>query len=367
MNNDRWNADGKLPASLLRPPVFESVNEYPVFRAGMDYRRALGEMEKHGGILVKGSFPTALKFYSWLKNRIAAANPARDFLSSRKTKQTASEKTRKILVRVNSHQIDLEKAPPIPWLRSFYPENHDFLIPLPDLLGMNGAWQWYEKGISYPAIPWKLHPFYGVYFPVRTGHLTMFDEWLAQKGKSFRSASDIGTGCGILGFIMASRGIGKIYGTDINPNAVYSTGMEIERLGLQDRFEIEQASFFGSAGRVNELAVFNPPWIPGKGSSITDTGIYYDRTFFDTFFSEAEKMLAPGATLVLIFSNFAIEAGITAINPVEKALGQSRCFLLAEKITAKAREKPAVPPKGWMDRIRENEKIELWVLQRANR
>jgi hypothetical protein len=366
MTESKWDPDGILPDNLLRPPILEPGG-YPVFQAGMDYRQTRRKMEKGRGILVKGSFPTALAFYSWVKNRIGAENPVHDFASSRKAKKIISEGTGKILVRVTNHRIDLEKAPPVPWLGSFYPGNNDFLISLPDLLGMNGAWQWYEKGIRYPWIEGKLHPFYGVYFPVRTTHLELFDNWLARNRKDFHTATDAGTGCGILGFIMASRGIEKIHGTDTNPNAAFSTGREIERRGLQQRFEVEQAPFFGSAGHVGGLAVFNPPWIPGTQYSLTDTGIYYGPGFYDLFLSEAEKKLVPGATLVIIFSNFAIEAGLTESNPVENTFGRSDEFSVTEKITARAREKVASRPGNWIDRIREREMIELWVLKRMDR
>jgi hypothetical protein len=366
INSKQRDPDSKLPDNLLKPPIIEP-GEYPVFMAGMDYRQARKTMEKGSGILVKGSFATALKFYSWVKSRIIAENPVRDFVSSGKTKKILRESTGKILVRVTRHRIDLEKAPPLPWLGNFYPDDKDFLISLSDLLGMNGAWQWYEKGISYPWIPGRLHPFYGVYFPVRTAHLDLFDRWLARKGKYYATATDMGTGCGILGFIMATRGIEKIHGTDTNPNAVYSTAKEIERRELQHRFMIEQAPFFGSSNQVDGLAVFNPPWIPGTQNSITDTGIYYDPHLFDQLLYEAETKLVPGATMVIIFSNFAIEAGITVINPVEETLGRSKKFTIAEKITAKAREKVSGRPEDWLERIREKEMVELWILKRLNK
>jgi methylase of polypeptide subunit release factors len=74
----------------------------------------------------------------------------------------------------------------------------------------------------------------------------MFDKWLGRNRGMFSSATDIGTGCGILSFLMAKHGIEKIHATDINPNAVYSTRKEIERLKLTGKIIIEQLPLFGS-------------------------------------------------------------------------------------------------------------------------
>ncbi len=354
-----------LPADFIKPAIIQAEDDCDVFRAGMDYRKALKRLEKSKGLVVEGSYSTALAFYSWLKKKITTAHPVHDYRSSRTARRIVSEKTGKILVRVKDHVPALEKAPNIPWLHTFYPDDNNFLISLPDLLGMNGAWQWFDKGVSYPVLPRKLHPFYGVYFPSRTSHLAVFDKWLNLNGERFPKGTDIGTGCGILSFMMAGHGIEKIYATDINPNAVYSTRMETGRLNLSNRIGIEQASFFGTLRDVSGLVVLNPPWIPGKPSGITDAGIYYHESFFNRFFSEAEKKLLPGTTLAIIFSSFAIEAGITDHNPVERALSQTGNFITEEKITADVREKIPHKSKNWLNRIREKEKTELWILRRT--
>jgi hypothetical protein len=360
------NQSGDFPAkNLLKPEIYQDDNNMPVFGGGMNYRQTLKNIESGCGIKVQGSYPTAIAFYSWLKNRIIAENPVKDYISSRNTKEIISGKTGKIFLKVSRHKIELEKSPEIPWLRIFYQEHNDFLISLPDILGMNGSWQWYDKGISYPVFPKKLHPWYGVYFPTRTGHLGMFDRWLEKNRGKFTSAVDVGTGCGILSFLMAKHGICDIYGTDINPNAVYSTSLEIIRLGFEKCIRIEQGSFFGSMKEAGGLTVFNPPWIPGKCNSLTDKGIYYEGDFFDTFFSEAEKKLVPGATLVIIFSSFAVEAGLTDRNPVEDAVSQNSNFILEDKITENVRERTNKNSKDWLNRIREREEIELWIIKRV--
>jgi hypothetical protein len=65
----------------------------------------------------------------------------------------------------------------------------------------------------------------------------------------------------------------------------------------------------------------------------------------------------------MIFSNFAIEAGITDRNPIEMEISSGTDFLLEEKITAKVIERSS-GKKSWINTIRQREKTELWILKR---
>ena len=356
--------DAKIPGDLLKPEIFEPDKNSGTFSAGMNYSRALKELESGSTLTVRGSYATAISLYSWLKNRISSKHPVYDHISSRKARRVLNETASKILAGIKGHRIDLQRAPEIPWLKEFYPDNQDFLIPLPELLGMNGAWQWYKNGVTYPVHGQRLHPFYGVYFPARTEHLVMFDNWLSDNTGKFSSGLDIGTGCGILAIIMAKHGIENIHATDINPNAVYSSSLEFARLKTVKQISVEKASLFGSPREVRGLVVINPPWIPGECLNMMDRGIYYEKGFFENFFSEAGKRMAPGSTLAIIFSNFAIEAGIAEFNPVEKITGLTNSFILKEKITGKVTERTGNLSRSWVNPIREKEETELWILQK---
>jgi hypothetical protein len=353
-----------LPDDLEKPVLYDAGLNLPVFTAGNDYRLALKKLEQGGGLIVEGSYSTAIAFYSWLKKQVTLKYPVTGYLSSRKSKEILFEKTNRILIRVTAHSPELARAPEIRWLKSFYPGTPDFLISLPDFLGMNGAWQWHIKGVNYKDVGIVLHPFYGVYFPTRSGHLELFDRWFINNGEEFGFAADIGTGSGILSFIMARHGIGKIHATDINPNAVYSATKDASRLNLSDIIHFEQQSFFGSLREVSGLTVFNPPWIPGRQMNVIDRGIYYEPGFFENFFQQAAAVISPGSVLAIIFSSFAIEAGITGNHPVEEEL-LNRNFVLKEKITGEVAERTATRSKDWLNEIRKKEKTELWILGRV--
>lgn len=359
------NLPAGITTSLLKPIIYGEESNPASFTAGMNFNETLKVLKSGNQVVANGSFATALTFYSWVRKRINLKHPVSDHTSSRRNKKLLNEYTSRILVRVINHRVDLSHAPDNPWLKEFYPDNSYFLMSLPDFLGMNGARQWYEKGIAYSVLEESIHPFYGVYFPTRTEHINLFSNWLSTSKNEFGCAVDIGTGCGILSLLMAKCGIRDIYATDINPNAVYSTIMEANRHRYGNIIRAEQASLFGSIKKFRGLTVFNPPWIPGKCNNFMDRSIYYEKGFFENFIREADLRMQPDSKLAIIFSNFAIEAGITDINPVEEIAVMNKNFIIEDKITGKVTERSREGKKSWVNRIRENEVTELWILKKT--
>jgi tRNA G37 N-methylase Trm5 len=230
---------------------------------------------------------------------------------------------------------------------------------------MNGARQWYEKGILFPGLNHKLHPFYGTYFPTRTEHLELFEKWLSGK-KDFKIAMDMGTGCGVLTFYMMKHGIKNIISTDINPNALYSLEQDLERTGMQAHVKLMQTSFFDGLNNTQpDLVVFNPPWIPLETHTSIDKAMYYPPGFFEEFFRQAYEKTSGTCRLVILFSTFAHSAGISEEHPVEKELQTGNRFSLIDKFTTNIHQK-ASPRKDWLSQIRMHEEAELWVLRKTN-
>ncbi len=359
----------EIPGHLLRPEIMTECRNYAIFRAGMRYNRTLKDLEAGKYIIAEGSFATALSLYSWIKKKTGHEYPVYDHSSSRANRRIFSERSGRILIRVKDHNPVLDKAPSIPWLKSFYRRSQEFMISLPDLLGMNGAWQWYSKGVKYQVLNHKLHPFYGVYFPTRTTHLMMLDDWLARNMKGFGLVADIGTGCGVLGFMAVKHGARAVYATDINPNAIYSTSMDAYKTGLGKRINSIHGSFFGAAKDMksadNGLVLFNPPWIPGKCNTLIDKGIYYEDGFFDEFFELAAEKVRPGSFIAVIFSDYAIVAGVAKRNPVEEAVKANHNFVVVDKLTKKVQEKTGKLSRSWINSIRENETTELLIIKRS--
>ena len=351
-----------IPGNLTKPEMFNACGPFQRVLPGTKFSNIFNSLKNGEHLCLEGTFGFALTFYSWLKKQNQLKIPVKDYQSSRKNLDQFRSLTSNLMVRIHDHKATLEKAPEIPWLKDFYPEKKEFLIRFSDFLGMNGAWQWFSKGIKFPVLDQKVHPFYGVYFPTRHEHLLLFDNWLA-KNTGFSKALDIGTGCGVLALMMLKHGIPFVHATDINPNAVYSATLEFEKRGLQSKTLIEQAPFTGSyeaGGR--DLIVFNPPWIPAQVATELDQATYYEPGFFDQFFAQVQKIMNPETTLAILFSDFAKVAGITNEHPIENEIQNKSRFVLTQKLQVPVRQKPSVR-KNWLAEIRQHESVELWMLK----
>ncbi len=356
-----------LPSDIIKPVIRPPGDWHADVKPGTPFRDILKLVNRRQDICITGTYGFAMSFYAWLKKYIATRYPVHDYLSSRRNRGALFERQSRIWIRFKNRHPELSNSPENPWLAEFYPENDDFLMTFSDYLGMNGARQWFEKGIQYPVVSHRVHPFYGTYFPSRYDHLALFDRWLSDN-KDYARAVDIGCGCGILSLVMLKHGIRKIHATDINPNAVYSFQQDIKgHLNKKaDSIFIEKANLLGSfAPQASDLIVFNPPWIPGPAEKTLDLATYYDAGFFDRFFFKMVAACPTGTDMLLLFSNFAIVAGLTSEHPISKALNKhnSQFQLNAfhkEKLTQKPSKK-----EGWLWTLREKEEIELYLIKRV--
>ncbi len=313
---------------------------------------------------ISGSYSSALSLYSRLKKTVRKEYPVRCYKSSRINREKFRAAASKLLVEIKEGKPVLEKFPEIPWINDFYPGIEKFCLSFPDLLGINGAWQWYRKGVKYDVLNHSVHPFYGVYFPTRTEHLFMFDRWLSENKGRFGSAIDVGSGSGVLSFIMAKHGIKEILATDINPNSIFSINDNLKRLELSADIKAEKANLLDVDNASAGLVVFNPPWIPGNPLNEIDKGIYFENGFFENFFDSVYNKTGKSTLVAVFFSNFARLTGLLKYNPVETELNKSNRFSLVEKRESKVSMPSPGNKNRWLRGIRKKEKTELWVLQK---
>ncbi|MGM0572184.1 MAG: methyltransferase [Bacteroidota bacterium] len=359
--------DISLPDNLIRPSVTTIGDHMAFFSPGTPFDKIYRLLKNQQDVCLTGSWGFAMAVYSWLKKQVSKQIHIQDYASSRQHQQTLHTLQSHLWVKVSTQGADLDKAPANPWLHLFYPGKDVFFITMTDLLGLNGARQWFEKGIQYPVLSHKIHPFYGVYFPTRYDHLYLFDDWLREKKSTCLQAIDIGCGCGVLSFILMKHGISPIHATDINPNAVYGLNHELLHLnGISSEFiHVKEADFAGDIQpAANDLVVFNPPWIPEPPKKSLDTACYFQNGFFERFFDHMYKACAPGTTIILIFSNFSLASGITDVHPLIYALNKyTNTFQLVSKHTKPVTQKVA-KRKSWLQTVREKEEVELYVIRK---
>lgn len=356
----------RLPADIIKPYIRQSNSRCKTVKPGMQFRDIYRLLNQKKDVCLEGTYGFAMSFYSWLKKQLLQRYPVNDYLSSRRYRGKLIEYQSHIWTTIRNHRSTLKKAPENQWLQGFFAGKDEFIMTFSDFLGMNGAWQWYESGVQYPVIGHLIHPFYGTYFPSRYDHLLLFDRWLSEN-KKFRNAVDIGTGCGILTLILHKHGIKNIHATDINPNAIYSVKQELRRLGKRtfENVTLEQADLSGSyVIEADDLVVFNPPWVPGDAEKTMDLATYYEQGFFERFFIAMASKCPPGATVLLLFSDFAICAGLTDRHPIREMLNKyDDAFQLLNYHREKVKQPPA-KRKNWLEAIREKEETELFVIRK---
>jgi hypothetical protein len=146
------------------------------------------------------------------------------------------------------------------------------LVPLRDLLGVVGAYEWRKKGVEIAALQGaRIHAHYGVFSPVRGEYLDLVAR-AAIPAAGLEQAWDIGTGTGVLAALLLKRGVKSVVASDMSERALACADENLQRLGLAAKVQLQRTDLFPE-GRCG-LIVCNPPWLPGKAASLLDQAIY---------------------------------------------------------------------------------------------
>jgi hypothetical protein len=346
--------------SILRPePIFRTghVSKVKRRRDRLWVVEALMEGEP---LIIGDTYSTGLSILSDLKQCIRERYREESYAGERDFRSAYQEASQRLLAPIVRNDLALKKAPKIGWLKELYPDESEFLLPFPQVQGLNSSWQWYSKGIQIPVIQHRLHPYYGTYFPTRFGHLELLALWLERYSGSLGKSIDVGTGSGVISFQLFERGFSDILATDINPNAIKSVQGDLDRHGVRG-VQAECADLLGSHATGADLIVFNPPWIPGETKNALDKAIYYPPGLFDRFFDAAAAAVHSDGRVVVLFSSLSQNEGMSATHPVRQELSGSGRFIAIQHLQRKA-----TPPSKKTKRRkshRQNEKVELWELK----
>jgi len=344
---------------INKPLPFFPEKELITYNSKSDLGESLNVLTRGDQLLVEDLYSDGLYLLHRLQGALKKKFPGKSFEEQRNYRKEYQKFSQNILLEVINHELVVKKAPSIGWLEKLYPENESFLLPFPQIQGLNSSWQWYSKGVAIPGLRNKIYPYYGTYFPTRFEHLSLFDNWLKRYEGTKKAAFDIGVGSGILSLQLIKHGFQMVFGTDTNPNAIYGLNEAWEGTKTSRKIELEYASLFGKRTKPVELIVFNPPWLPaGQELEGQDEAIYYNDSLFPKFFEEAYKRLLPGGKIVLLFSNLGKLTHPEFLHPIELELEQGGRFhkeLFLQKKVKLASDKTK-RDQHW----RKEEKVELW-------
>lgn len=214
------------------------------------------------------------------------------------------------------HSVPLRRAPDVREAceQVYGPAEEPYVASMRELLGMIGAYEWRRKGVEIPALEDRIHPWYGVFSPVRGEYVDLVAaEPLPAKTLAF----DIGTGTGVLAAVLARRGIKRVVATDQDPRALACARENIDRLGYAGQVEVMEADLFPE-GRA-PLVVCNPPWVPARPSSPVERAVYDpDSAMLRGFLQGLAAHLEPGGEGWLLLSDLAEHLGL---RPREELMG----------------------------------------------
>ena len=206
------------------------------------------------------------------------------------------------------HTVPLRRAPDVrqACAEAYGPGKERSVASMRELLGVIGAHEWRKKGIEIPALGGRIHPYYGVFAPVRNEYVDLVAE---APLPSTALAFDIGTGTGVLAAVLARRGVERVVATEHEIRALSCARANFARLRLDEKVEVVQADLFPE-GRA-PLVVCNPPWIPARPSSPIEHAVYdFESRMLRGYISGLAAHLEPGGEGWLVLSDIAEHLGL---------------------------------------------------------
>jgi SAM-dependent methyltransferase len=361
----RWRSEAGWPAPKR---VQLADDQLPADRA---YRLAC----EGTALLWRGDFQNARQLLQALGRRLdraprkavaAPATPAEAFYRYRQAQGRRARVLGMLVIEVRGDWgIGLRRAPDLRAACSEAwgpPDGQPCVVALRELIGLVGAHEWRKKGVEVPALgpppANRIHPHYGVFSPVRGEYLDLIAGAALPAGAPL--AWDIGTGTGVIAAVLARRGISRIVATDLNPRALACARDNIQRLHLQERIELVEADLFppGTA----PLIVCNPPWLPGKPSSMLEHAVYDpDSRMLRGFLGGLRERLAPGGEGWLVLSDLAEHLGLRTRAEL-LALFDAGGLAVRERLDVRPRHPKASDASDPLAAARSREITSLWRL-----
>jgi methylase of polypeptide subunit release factors len=294
------------------------------------------------------------------KPQTASHSPAESFHLHR---QAQSQRARilgmLVLPFAAGHHLNLRRAPEVkaPCEEAYGVAREPYVASLRELLGLIGAHEWRKKGVFIPAIEGHIHPYYGVFSPVRGEYVRLVEQApLPSTDRAF----DIGTGTGVLAAVLAKRGVKRVTATDQDERALACARENISRLGLSQQVEVIAADLFPQ-GKAS-LIVCNPPWIPARPSAAIEYAIYDPEShMLKGFLAGLASHLMPEGEGWLILSDIAEHLGLRTRETLLEMMEQAGLKVL-ERLDIRPAHPKAADASDPLHAARAAEVTSLWRL-----
>lgn len=235
-------------------------------------------------------------------------------------------------------------------------------VSLRELLGLIGAHEWRKKGVDVPALGARIHPWFGVFSPLRGEYLGLIAQAPLPPGAA-SLAFDIGTGTGVIAALLAGRGVQRVVATDLDPRALACAADNVARLGVARQVELVRADMFPE-GRA-ALVVCNPPWVPTPANAAIERAVYDpDSAMLRAYLGGLAAHLAPGGEGWLVMSDLAEHLGLRTREEMLRWIGDAGLRVVQRHDTRPTHPK-AGDPADPLFAARSREVTSLWRLGAA--
>jgi 16S rRNA G1207 methylase RsmC len=312
-----WRSEQNLPARVVLAD--------DTLTADAAYRLAC----EGTGLLWRGDFQNARQLMQAMARRIdkpqkakrkksdaTAPAPGAAFHNHRQAQAQRTRVLSQVLIELDGdYGIGLRRAPDAKQacVQAFGPASGQAsVISLRALQGVIGAFEWRKNGVELPALgeDLRIYPHYGVFSPVRGEYVSLVAKApLPEALKRHSVAFDIGVGTGVLSAVLARRGAKTVVATDMAERALVCARDNLQRLGLQNQVQLQQADLFppGQAA----LVVCNPPWLPARPTSVLEQAVYDEGSqMLKGFLAGLKAHLCEGGEGWLILSDLAEHLGL---------------------------------------------------------
>ena len=373
----RWRSESQQMPATLRP-VDDTLPANAAFKA----------ISEGTGLLWRGDFHNGRQLLQALGRRVdrppredtsrpgaSAPTPApadataraRDaFARHRAAQARKAALLGRVLVQFEpDHTIALRRAPDVrAALAEAWgpPDDTASVASLRELQGLIGSHEWRKKGVEVPALGARIHPWFGVFSPLRGEYLGLIAQAPLPTGAQ-ALAFDIGTGTGVIAALLARRGVQQVVATDLDPRAIACATENLERLGFAKQVRVVAADMFPD-GRA-PLVVCNPPWVPTPANAAIERAVYDpDSAMLRAFLAGLAAHLSPGGEGWLVMSDLAEHLGLRTRAEMLQWIADAGLRVVARHDTRPTHAK-AGDPTDPLYAARSKEVTSLWRLGAA--
>jgi methylase of polypeptide subunit release factors len=299
--------------------------------------------------------------------RADAATLARDAFGRHRAAQARrAALLGRVLVKFEpDHTIALRRAPDVraalteAWGA---PDDTPSVASLRELQGLIGAHEWRKKGVDVPALDARIHPWFGVFSPLRGEYLELIAQAPLPAGAA-SLAFDVGTGTGVIAALLAKRGVQQVVATDLDPRAIACATENVARLGFAKQVRVVAADMFPK-GRA-ALIVCNPPWVPTPANAAIERAVYDpDSAMLRAYLGGLAAHMDPGGEGWLVMSDLAEHLGLRTRDEMLGWIAAAGLRVVARHDTRPTHPK-AGDPADPLYAARSNEVTSLWRLGAA--